>query len=193
MSAAPLDAAARLPLGDTLDVRAAPEFRVGHFASAASCPLADLPGSLHLLPPREAPFWVFGDDDEVSAALALLREHGYERVAAHPATAPGAAPFAPVASPWISGEGRVRLWQPASFLAEILGDPQAPQPPGLALDVACGTGRNACYLALSGPTHWCGPEAWPTRRRWRPRRTPPPASSGVPGDGASRRLRRRWL
>jgi len=152
MTAVPLDSATRLPAGDTLDVRAAREFRVGHFASAASCPLAELPASLHLLPPREAPFWVFGDENEVAAALALLRERGYEKVEAHPAVAPGAAPLAPVASPWVSGEARVRLWRPADFLAEVLEGSQAPRAPGLALDVACGTGRNACYLALGGFT-----------------------------------------
>lgn len=150
MTAPRLDPEARLPAGDTLDVRPRPEFRAGHFASAVSCPLAELPVALHLLPPREAPFWVFGDDDEVTAALALLRERGYERAQPHPATAPGAAPAAPVSSPWVSGEARARLWRPAPFLAEVLGAAAAPRPPGPALDVACGTGRNACALALAG-------------------------------------------
>lgn len=151
MTARPaLAAAARLPAGDTLDVRAAREFHVGHFASAVSCPLAELPASLHLLPPRDAAFWVFGGEDEVAAALALLAERGYERAGAHPAAAPGAAPARPVSSPWVSGEARVRLWQPAAFLAEVLRESRSPRPPGRALDVACGTGRNACYLALGG-------------------------------------------
>jgi SAM-dependent methyltransferase len=145
-----MDPASRLPLGDTLDVRAGREFRVGHFASAISCPLAALPTSLSLLPPRSAAFWVFGEDAETAAALALLRERGYERVEPHPAMAEGAAPERPVSSPWVSGGARVRLWRPTPFLAEVLADRLAPAAPGRALDVACGSGREACYLALAG-------------------------------------------
>jgi SAM-dependent methyltransferase len=145
-----MDAPSRLPLGDTLDVRPEREFRVGHFASAICCPLAALSGLLALLPPRSAAFWIFGEDAEAASALAFLRERGFERVELHPAMAEGAAPLRPVSSPWVSGDVRVRLWQPTPFLEEVLADPHAPAAPGRALDVACGSGREACYLALAG-------------------------------------------
>lgn len=149
MSASQARLLERLPLGDTLDVRRAGDFQVGHFASAFSCPLAGLATSLHLLPPRERAFWVFGDDHEIAPALALLRERGYARAEPHPAMAPGAAPARTVASPWVGGEARVRLWQPTPFLAEVLAELGAPTG-ARALDLACGSGRDAAYLALAG-------------------------------------------
>jgi SAM-dependent methyltransferase len=139
----------RLPLGDTLDVRPASEFQVGHFASAFSCPLDTLGSSSHLLPPRERALWVFGDDREAAAALELLRARGFGRAELHPAMAPGAAPARPVESPWVGGEARVRLWEPAPFVAEVLSDAEAPGK-GRAADIACGSGRDATYLALAG-------------------------------------------
>src|SRR5439155_15282888 len=39
-----------------------------------------------------------------------------------------------------------RMWRPAPFLEEVL--PQLP--PGRAIDVACGSGRDAVFLALHG-------------------------------------------
>jgi len=138
-----------LPAGDTLDVRPAREFHAGHFASAFSCPLDTLASSLHLLPPRDRSLWVFGDDAELGPALELLRARGYARAEPHPAMAPGAAPAHAVESPWVGGEARVRLWEPTPFLTRVLADRAAPRS-GRALDVACGSGRNATWLALAG-------------------------------------------
>jgi SAM-dependent methyltransferase len=139
----------RLPTGDTLDVRSTREFQAGHFASAFSCPLDALASSLHLMPPRQRSLWVFGDDAEVGPALELLRGRGFARAEPHPAMAPGAAPSRAVESPWVGGEARVRLWEPTPFLAEVLGDALAPRL-GRAVDAACGSGRDATYLALAG-------------------------------------------
>lgn len=139
----------RLPAGDTLDVRPAREFQVGHFATAFSCPLDELATSLHLLPPRARRLWVFGDDQEMAPALELLRARGFAKAEPHPAMAPGAAPRHSVDSPWVGGEARVRLWEPTTFLAEVLSDRRAPVS-GRAIDVACGSGRDATYLALAG-------------------------------------------
>ena len=130
-------------------MRLAREFQVGHFASAFSCPLDGLASSLHLLPPRDRAFWVFGDDAEMAPALALLRERGYARAEPHPAMAAGAAPARAVASPWVGGDARVRLWQPTPFLAEVLAELDV-EPGAAAVDLACGSGRDATYLALAG-------------------------------------------
>lgn len=154
---APVDGPdSRLPAGDTLDLRPERDFQVGHFASAIHCPLDEIPRSLHRLGPRDAPLWIFGDDDEIERAIALLRERGFSNPRPHPATAPGAAPSEPVSAPWVGGEARVRLWRPNAFLAEILRERElgaglAPsREPRRALDVACGSGRDSCYLALAG-------------------------------------------
>jgi SAM-dependent methyltransferase len=108
-----------------------------------------LSSSLHLLPPRARPLWLFGDDAEVSAALELLRERGFAAVEPHPAMAPGAAPSRSVDSPWVAGEARVRLWEPTPFLAEVLSHEHGPKG-GIAADLACGSGRDTTYLALAG-------------------------------------------
>ena len=139
----------RLPTGDTLDVRPPRDYLAGHFASAFPIPLEALPASLHLLPPRERPLWVFGDDAEASAALDLLHERGFAAAEPHPAMAPGAAPSRSVDAPWVAGEARVRLWEPTPFLAEVLAHEHAPRG-RLAVDLACGSGRDAAYLALAG-------------------------------------------
>jgi tellurite methyltransferase len=144
-----VDPSRRIPAGDTLDVRPAREFRVGHFESAVSIPLDQLGDSLYLLPPKRAPLWVYGDDNEVRSALELLRARGYEAVEPHPAMAPGAAPSQPVDSKWVGGDARARLWKPTPFLAEVL-DEASPREASRALDVACGSGRDAAYLALEG-------------------------------------------
>lgn len=153
----PADVAdSRLPPGDTLDVRPERDFQVGHLGSAIHCPLDEIPRSLHRLAPRDAALWIFGDDDEIERAMTLLRERGFSNLKPHPATAPGAAPSEPVLAPWVGGEARVRLWRPNAFLAEILREREldaglAPSPePRRALDVACGSGRDSCYLALAG-------------------------------------------
>jgi len=130
-------------------VRRSGEFQVGHFASAFCCPLAELASSLHLLPPRDRAFWVFGEDREIEPALAFLRARGYTRAEPHPAMAPGAAPARTVESPWVGGDARVRLWQPTPFLADVLAELGA-APGGRALDLASGSGRDATYLALAG-------------------------------------------
>ncbi len=45
-----------------------------------------------------------------------------------------------------SGEGGETLWSPSALLTEWLAD----RPPGTALDLACGTGQNALFLAEKG-------------------------------------------
>lgn len=147
-----------LPLGDTVDVRRGPDFRVGHFAAAISCPLEEIEEQLHLLPDRGEKLWVFGGESELETALDYLAERGYARAAAHPATSAFASPREMVGAAWVGGGERVRLWRPSGFLARIweeLGpelaataarDGRRP----VALDLACGSGRDAAWLALAG-------------------------------------------
>src|SRR4030095_10752285 len=101
----------RLPVADTLDVRLAREFQVGHFASAVSIPLAALEKSLQLLPAKKKPLWVFGDDRDVGPALDILREHGYVAAEPHPAMAPGAAPARAAEAPVVGGEAGDSVWE----------------------------------------------------------------------------------
>ncbi len=157
-----------LPLGDTLDVRRASEFRTGHFASAVSCPLDRLGERLHLLPDRSQRLWVFGADDEIEAAVRRLGGLGFTAVSPHPAASPFASPRDPVAATWTTGGETARLWRATPFLARLwpaLAERRLTAPAGVrgapvaaeegapmprALDVACGSGRDAVWLALGG-------------------------------------------
>ena len=150
-----LDPDELLPVGDTVDLRPPHDFRIGHFRSAVNCPLETLDSTLHLLPARDAPLWVYGADTEVGQALALLRGRGYSRVAAHPALSSFASPREGVRATWTAGEECCRLWRPSAFLAEFWPEVR----PSLgadgeatwsALDLACGSGRDAVWLALAG-------------------------------------------
>jgi SAM-dependent methyltransferase len=144
-----MDPSARFPPGDTVDVRPRHEYRVGHFASSVCCPLDELHDHLHRLPDHGEKFRGFGEEDEVARAIEYLEGRGYERVSPHPAAGAFASPTETVSSPWVEGEERVRLWNPSPFLDEIL-QRHLPDHEGDALDVACGSGRDSCWLALAG-------------------------------------------
>jgi len=144
-----MDPTIRFPRGDTVDVRPRHEFQTGHFASAICRPLDHLIDHLHLLPDRGEKLWVFGAVEEVTEAAGRLKERGFQLVAPHPAAGSFASPDEIVSSPWVDGPERVRLWQPSPFLKEVL-DGHLKSGGGDALDVACGSGRDGCWLALAG-------------------------------------------
>jgi tellurite methyltransferase len=144
-----MDPATRFPRGDTVDVRPRHEFETGHFASAICCPLAELSDHLHLLPDRGEKLWVFGAIEEVAEAIGQLEERGFRRAAPHPAAGAFASPDEIVSSPWVDGPERVRLWEPSPFLDEVLRT-RLQTKSGTALDVACGSGRDGCWLAMAG-------------------------------------------
>jgi len=128
-----------------LDVRAEAAFAAGHAAGAANIPLEQLAERTHELPPKGAAVRVFDDDpDRQRRAAEALRLRGY------------AASEAPLSAADLreTGPSHARLWQPSPFLVEALGrigsGAEAAAPPGRALDVACGAGRDAVYLAARG-------------------------------------------
>jgi SAM-dependent methyltransferase len=131
--------AGRAPL---LDVRPGPAFLAGHAPGAAGIPLEELARRVHELPPPPEALRV-ADADPARAADAAdflsARGHLVEIIPWDSATATEA------------GASRARLWRPNPFLIEALAHIRATGArPGRALDVACGTGRDAAYLALEG-------------------------------------------
>jgi tellurite methyltransferase len=100
--------------------------------SAVNIPLTDLGERMHELPPRHEDVLVAGEAEAVAGAVAFLLERERKAVAA------GDWQFGP-ATPG-------RLWEPNSFLLEHL--PKLS--PGHALDLACGTGRDAVAMAAYG-------------------------------------------
>ena len=129
-----------------IDVRRERQFLAGHVPGAVGIPLEELGRRVHELPPRESPLRV-GDTDPARAAAAaeVLRTRG------HLVTLEFLVPPKLLET----GPSRTRLWRPNAFLVEALSrinaeaTRAAPTPPR-ALDIACGSGRDAVYLAIKG-------------------------------------------
>lgn len=147
--------------GLVLDVRPASAFAAGHLAGAMSLPLAPeaaadataLDGWLTdalpsiFLPPRHAPLLVVAETPRLALAVAAsLRARGRGRVAA---CALAAGPPRGPGLTWVPGPASGSLWSPPPFLARwahLLPPPAA----GPVLDLACGSGRAAVWLARRG-------------------------------------------
>lgn len=137
------------PIGDRtidvstiiVDIRSRQAYLRGHIPGAISIPWQRLPRSLFLLPPREHSLLLVGRDGAAAAAAArFLITHGRSRVT------------------WLDGSPRDlprgmlrpgrevnRAWEPAPLLRELIA--RLPRT-GEAIDLACGSGREAAFLAL---------------------------------------------
>jgi len=108
--------------------------------------LADIEQRAYLLPPRSRPLLLIGNPDALRSATALLEKADRtvrvlqeDEWRAHLPLETGPP-------------SRTALWEPAALVTQALqrfGDSLAGRS---ALDVACGTGRNAVYLAQQGFT-----------------------------------------
>lgn len=127
---------ARLVACHLLDPRPAAEAAGRPIWDAVNIPLNELPLRTHELPARHEEIAVVGPADVAEQAAAWLRSAGRTaRVRAdyrHP----------DVASDAVVG----CLWRPTAFLAEVLPYLR----PGAAVDLACGSGRDAVYMASRG-------------------------------------------
>jgi len=137
-----------------LDIRAGAAFAAGHLCGAASLPVPDGAGDDRalaealpavLLPPRHEALLVCGaSPDAVGRVVDFLGRRGRARV--HGAVLDGAG--APEGM-WIAGGEGAVLWRPPAFLAEhvsLLPPPDA----GPVVDLGCGGGRAAVWLAGRG-------------------------------------------
>ena len=141
-------ALAALPGARLLDTRDEAAFAQGHAAGAGRVTLAEFGPRRAELPAREAPVLVVDDaPGRARAAAEALAALGYAHVgwlerslAAEPAGHVSSAPAA-------------RLWSPSAFIereAKRVRGLRGPSEPGRALDLACGSGRAAVFLALAG-------------------------------------------
>lgn len=123
-----------------LDVRSAADFTAGHLPQAASIPLETLNARVHELPERCVPICLLDDDAaRLQSAQAMLQARGYQTTFR----------LVSPADCTESGPSRVHLWQPNPLLLQAMNSYPAPLA-ARALDLACGTGRDAAYLALHG-------------------------------------------
>jgi len=135
------EALGSLPGARLLDVRDEAAFARGHAEGAGRIALAEFAARRAELPSRATPVVVVHDAPESAReAAAALVSRGYERVAwlerALGAEPEGHASRAPAA----------RLWSVSAFIERHVGGARQ----GRALDLACGSGRAAVFLALSG-------------------------------------------
>ncbi|MEP7027204.1 MAG: methyltransferase domain-containing protein [Candidatus Eisenbacteria bacterium] len=127
-----------------LDARSREAFLAGHAPAAAHLPAGDWDEHAAELPARELGFEVVGEDPAATDRLATeLWARGFTHV--RPASAETLADRSEC------GAARAVLWRPSPWLTEC-----APHLPvsGPALDVACGSGRHAVWLAARGLATW---------------------------------------
>ncbi len=125
------------PHGRFLDVRSVAQVVANPISEAASIPFEELPHRLHELPPKEEPILVLDLGPEAEPAVRFFERGGRRAI-----LTPSPQPSRPEPK-----EGEIwRLWRPNPFLEEIL--PRLPV--GTALDLACGSGREAVAMAADG-------------------------------------------
>lgn len=131
-----------------LDVRPEAAFETCHRLGAVNIPLESLAIRIHELPPREQRLTVFDIcRTRASWACSRLRARGRSRIdVVHGESWLAGGPTA-------CGPSYDRLWEPHKLLIE--GAETARRLWGTvegrtALDIACGSGRDAVFLALSG-------------------------------------------
>jgi SAM-dependent methyltransferase len=134
---------AEIPRGKPalIDLRSEAEFLRGHFPGAVNFPWEQLPGRAHELAPKDAALGVAHSDPQRAHDAAEWlgrRGHHVEIVPLDPLQLNE------------TGHGQVRLWQPNPFLVEAMERIGPPTRDRRALDVACGSGRDAAYLTLAG-------------------------------------------
>lgn len=106
---------------------------------AVFIPLSDLGNRQHELPPPHQMIQVAGDCPEAYGALGWLHAHNRPAEIVPPESIPPALRNA-----------RYRLWDPNAFLQEIVENHHLHILNLLALDLGCGSGREAVYLADKG-------------------------------------------
>lgn len=123
-----------------LDIRPSDDFSAGHLPQSANIPLEHLATRIHELPDRSVPLCLIdADPGRIAEAQAVLASRGYIC----------ACRLASADDLTESGPARVHLWQPTPLLRQAIDAEPAP-PAVRALDLACGTGRDAVYLAMHG-------------------------------------------
>lgn len=128
-----------------IDLRSRAAFEHDRPQGAVWFSLEDLRQRAYLLPPRSQPLIVIGaNTEDCRQAAAILQQA--ERPVQTLVEPQWRAQLATESGP----PSRRALWQPAAIVQQAINQHAASLPGKRAIDVACGTGRNAVYLAQQG-------------------------------------------
>lgn len=131
-----------------LDVRPRAEFEIGHRKGAVNIPLAELAERIHELPPPHQPLLIIDSDSRRSRwAVSRLRARGRQLVVS--ITSRSIEDDVDIEE----GPSVARLWSPHRLLQRALDliEAELGSLVGLrVVDVACGTGRDAVFMASKG-------------------------------------------
>lgn len=128
-----------------IDLRDRADFERAHIPGSSRIALHEI-GSLYLLPPRRRSL-VLVAEDPASALLAAerLRSSGYD-------VRTLIDPMSRWSGEWEAGPERIPAWEPSPLVMEWGGELGGGEPRGSrhAVDLGCGSGRDAVHLAQRG-------------------------------------------
>jgi len=133
-----------------IDLRSRADFKSRHLTGSASLPANELRERMfELPPPQEWPLTLIGSTADLAAAREVLHPRGWrfeERDTCEP-------------SFWCdqyaaAGESELQTWRPNAFLAHVVRELKHTAEGGLALDIGCGSGRDAVFLAQELGDNW---------------------------------------
>lgn len=133
----------KLPI---VDLRQEGAYCEGHYIGATHIPWPSLLERLNELPARPAKLQIVGESGILEAAAEFLVDKGYDIVCqlASENLADLLSQNPKICQ--VGSDSRV-LWQPCTLLKQVI---ENNIPPGRALDVGCGGGRDAVYLSQQG-------------------------------------------
>lgn len=134
---------------ELLDVRTKLEFEQGHYKAAANIPLSQISERVHEFPNRNIPLRVCVNQENCQEAIASIKQKGYQiqNLLVWNDSVKNKLNELNLLE---SGNQKNRIWQPARVVEYFQSQWGHHINKGIALDLACGTGRDATYLATQG-------------------------------------------